>query len=365
MNTSGSRRRQAFSSPARTLAPALRDASARRLLTVLRVLAFLLAALAWRNLAAAAIDPDPGRLARGEFVWHPEIAPSGPVVIVVSLDEQRAYVYRNGIGIGVSTISSGKKGHETPAGVFSILQRETVHYSNKYDDAPMPFMERLTWDGVAMHGGTLPGYPASHGCIRLPQAFARKLFEITARGTTVVVADGRSAPAAVVHPAVLAPVTAAGDALQTPQPDPEYTWLDDAGSGPISILVSTASAAVFVFRDGRLIATTHFRTDEPDPIGGSVLYVMGEGVEYVPSALDPSRPRRQWFAYPLPTRDNPQPRLDDATTFHVPAEFSRRVYDLLVPGTTVLVTDLPATRGVTAGKATPLFESSGPGRRPR
>jgi hypothetical protein len=364
MVTFGSRDPKAFSSRAHALEPGERDAWAHRLLTVLRVLVFLLAALAWRNLAAAAVDPDPRALARGEFIWHPEIAPSGPVVIVVSLDEQRAYVYRNGIGIGVTTISSGKKGHETPAGVFSILQRETVHYSNKYDDAPMPFMERLTWDGVAMHGGTLPGYPASHGCIRLPQAFARKLFEITARGTTVVVADSRSAPAAVVHPAVLAPVTATGDALQPPQPDPEYTWLEDEGSGPVSILVSTANEAVFVFRDGHLIASTHFRTDEPDPIGGSVLYVMGEGVDYVPSTLDPSRPRHQWFAYPLPTRDNPQPRLDSATTFHVPAEFSRRIYDLLVPGTTVLVTDLPATRGVIAGKPTPLFESSGP-RRPQ
>ena len=81
----------------------------------------------------------------GEFLWHPEVAPDGPVVLVVSLDEQRAYVYRNGMAIGVSTISSGKTGKETPTGVFTILQKNKDHRSNLYNNAPMPYMQRLTW----------------------------------------------------------------------------------------------------------------------------------------------------------------------------------------------------------------------------
>jgi hypothetical protein len=123
----------------------------------------------------------------GEFIWHPEAAPSGPLVVLVSLDEQRVYVYRNGVAIGVSTISSGKPGHETPTGVFTILQKNRDHRSNLYNNAPMPYMQRLTWTGIALHGGALPGHPASHGCVRLPQSFAQKLFAETKNGDTVVV----------------------------------------------------------------------------------------------------------------------------------------------------------------------------------
>ncbi len=100
----------------------------------------------------------PTDLKPGEYLWHPEISPTGPIVLVVSLDEQRAYVYRNGIAIGLTTISSGKAGHETPTGVFTILQKDKDHRSNLYS-APMPYMQRLTWDGIALHGGSLPGHP--------------------------------------------------------------------------------------------------------------------------------------------------------------------------------------------------------------
>src|SRR5690606_30933068 len=106
------------------------------------------------------------RLQAGEYLWMPEMAPTGPVVLVISLPEQLLHVYRNGVRIGVSTVSTGKAGHETPTGVFSILQKRKEHYSNLYNNAPMPFMQRLTWDGIALHAGNLPGYPASHGCVR-------------------------------------------------------------------------------------------------------------------------------------------------------------------------------------------------------
>ena len=136
-------------------------------------------------------------LGPGDFVFDPESAPEGPVLIVVSLDDQLAHVYRSGVHIGTSTVSTGQPGHSTPTGVFEILERKTIHYSNLYEApnggaAPMPFMQRLTWDGVALHAGRIPGYRASHGCIRLPKEFARQLFQVTRRGTTVVVADAAS-----------------------------------------------------------------------------------------------------------------------------------------------------------------------------
>ena len=144
----------------------------------------------------------------GDYLWNPEASPAGPLVVVVSLPEQRAHVYRNGVRIAVSTISSGKPGHETPTGVFPILQKREEHYSNLYNNAPMPFMQRLTWDGIALHAGRIPGKPASHGCVRLPHEFARKLFSITEHGSTVVVADAASHGPSVAYPGDAAPVDA-------------------------------------------------------------------------------------------------------------------------------------------------------------
>jgi lipoprotein-anchoring transpeptidase ErfK/SrfK len=99
--------------------------------------------------------------------------------MIVSVPEQRARVYRNGISIGVTTVSTGRPGHATPIGVFTILNKDKDHRSKKYNDAPMPYSERLTWDGVALHAGGLPGYPESHGCIHLPTRFAQLLFDVT------------------------------------------------------------------------------------------------------------------------------------------------------------------------------------------
>ena len=152
-------------------------------------------------------EPSPvAALEPGEFLWHPEVSPSGPVVVIVSLPEQRAHVYRNGLRIGVSTVSSGKPGHSTPTGTYPILQKRVEHYSNLYDDAPMPYMQRLTWGGIALHAGRNPGYPASHGCIRLPREFAELLYDVTSHGTTVVVADETSHSADVVWPGTKSPV---------------------------------------------------------------------------------------------------------------------------------------------------------------
>ena len=124
----------------------------------------------------------------GEFIWiddGEDVTPS----LVVSIALQRIYVYRGDSLVAVSTVSTGRPGHSTPRGTFNTLQKARWHRSNIYSNAPMPFMQRLTWDGIALHAGQNPGYPASHGCIRLPLAFARALFDIVPIGSSVTVAD--------------------------------------------------------------------------------------------------------------------------------------------------------------------------------
>jgi lipoprotein-anchoring transpeptidase ErfK/SrfK len=128
-------------------------------------------------------------LAPGQFVWSPDPSAAGPVRIVVSIPLQVAYVFRGPTLIGASSVSTGKAGYDTPVGAFTVLEKAEQHRSNLYEDAPMPFMQRLTWDGVALHAGKVTGQPASHGCVRLPAAFARKLYGETRLGAQVVITD--------------------------------------------------------------------------------------------------------------------------------------------------------------------------------
>jgi hypothetical protein len=128
-----------------------------------------------------------------------------PVMAIVSLRSQRITVYDAKGWILRAPVSSGTKGRETPAGIFSVIQKVEEHYSNLYDDAFMPHMQRITWSGIALHGGVLPGRPASHGCIRLPFDFAEQLFDATARGMRVIVAPGDVAPVEFAHPLLFQP----------------------------------------------------------------------------------------------------------------------------------------------------------------
>src|SRR5262249_5661482 len=130
------------------------------------------------------------RLRPGQYVWEARAASAGPLFLVIDLTTQRALLYRNGLPIAASTVSTAGRGRQTPTGVFIILQKEVVHRSRTYDDAPMPYMQRLTWKGVAMHAGRLPGHPASHGCIRLPRGFAKRLYGVTRLGTPVMIVRG-------------------------------------------------------------------------------------------------------------------------------------------------------------------------------
>ncbi|WP_198964055.1 L,D-transpeptidase family protein [Bradyrhizobium sp. Y36] len=126
--------------------------------------------------------------------------PQGPLVIVVSIERQRVTVYDSNGVFAESPVSTGMKGHSTPMGVFSVIQKHKFHHSNIYSGAPMPYMQRITWSGVAMHAGVLPGYPASHGCIRMPISFAMKMWNWTKMGARVIVAPGEMTPHSFSHP---------------------------------------------------------------------------------------------------------------------------------------------------------------------
>src|SRR5690606_23669704 len=130
----------------------------------------------WGAKQSSPVDTPAAALKPGEWAWGgSSTRNAGPMAVLVSLTDQRTYVYRNGLLLAWTTISSGKAGYETPTGVFTILQKDKDHRSNLYNNAPMPYQQRLTWGGVALHAGGLPGYPESHGCVHLPSGFAERL----------------------------------------------------------------------------------------------------------------------------------------------------------------------------------------------
>ncbi|HEX9931337.1 MAG TPA: L,D-transpeptidase family protein [Allosphingosinicella sp.] len=144
---------------------------------------------------AAAAEPPATAPAAAPEAEEPAAPPrrvtAGAVRVLVSIAAQRAWVFRGSELVATTPVSTGKRGHPTPTGTFPILQKRVEHYSNIYDNAPMPYMQRLTHYGIALHGGRVPGYPASHGCIRLPHAFARRLYNLTDHGTRVTIIRAR------------------------------------------------------------------------------------------------------------------------------------------------------------------------------
>ena len=290
----------------------------------------VLAACTAFALAAAAAPPP-------AFTWTPEVAPDGPVLIVIGLQEQRAVVYRNGVRIGSSPVSTGKAGHETPTGVFNILEKRREHYSNLYDNAPMPFMQRLTWDGIALHAGHLPGYPASHGCVRLPYDFSEALFGITERGMTVVVAQQLESPVATRTPfGSGAPADEAG-ALDG------WSWQPDRSpSGPVTMVLSTADRTLVVMRGGIEIGRGPVRVDDAGM--GTQAYAVLEGTAAEVSRLAPGQPALNWMQIPVRLDTAPERTDDDMRTavaagrVHIDPAFAVQVHAVLAPGSTLLVT---------------------------
>ena len=292
----------------------------------------------WGDRESRPIDTPPSTLKPGQFVWDPAAAPDGPIVVIVSLDDQLAHVYRNGIGIGWANISAGKPGHETPTGVFVTLQKDKDHHSSKYNNAPMPYTQRLTWDGVALHAGGLPGYPSSHGCVHLPSAFAAALFDVSPKGMTVVVSSEHSSPVEVAHPTLLSPVDpksgskALADRLTATE---DYRWEPEKSpKGPLSILMSSADRRLIVFRNGVEVGRAKFAAQAPELKLGSHVYMVQE--------IADGKPR--WIAVGVPGhKDEDQRPLDEKAIagLDIPDEFQAKLVPLLAPGTAVMVTDEP------------------------
>jgi hypothetical protein len=240
-------------------------------------------------------------------------------------------------------VSTGRPGHATPYGVFTILQKAEVHHSSKYNNAPMPFMERLTGNGIALHGGSLPGYPASHGCIRLPHEFAKLLFGETALGMTVVIVN--QAPALRVGPTPQTLVAggrgfAAQPAVWRPELSP---------SGPVSIVVSAADRRMVVLRNGVEIGSA------PVAFAGVIDKVQAYVLE---SALAGDY---RWKRLALPGQAAaaaPELPGEDGGRFQGSDPFRQALASVVGPGTTMVV--IPDSLGLGAAapaRPMPVMES--------
>ena len=277
--------------------------------------------------------------------------PSGPLQLIVSLRDQRVFVYRGDRVVASSRISSGRKGYATPTGIFSIIQKRKEHYSNLYNDAPMPYMQRITWSGVAFHAGAIPGYPASHGCIRLPYDFASSLFSMTRPGTRVVVSYGRLSPRYISHAALPTPTPTHDDGgFAGDEPDQGLTT---AGMGaPVSVFISRKAKRVYVrqgfrplfdypveIRDDGLAIGTHVITALHYAKGASALtwtaVSMGGGREVKMSRSKRSRKRGTQYVETGPQLTAKQ-ALDRVV---IPAEALTRIRDMVGPGSSITISD--------------------------
>ncbi|WP_240959809.1 L,D-transpeptidase [Novosphingobium olei] len=281
---------------------------------------------------------DADALRPGEWVWAESIAPAGPVLIYVDVARQIATIYRNGVRFAVSTVSTGKKGYATPTGVFTILQKDKDHRSSKYNNAPMYYQQRLTWDGVALHAGGLPGYPESHGCVHLPIAFAKLLFGTTQMGGTVIVSGSAGVVTTASEASVLSDVDHLGKpAEHLPLAGGQQWRLEPQKSptGPLSLIVSRADQRVIVLRNGREIGRS--RITMPDVSDETHVYTFSAIVEG----------KYLWTVAGVPghgqgASDRVQPWL--AERIDIPAEFLSRVRSQLQPGASILVTDAPVLK---------------------
>ena len=200
--------------------------------------------------------------------------PAGePIMAIVSLHNQRITIYdANGWTLR-APVSSGQKGHETPAGIFSVIQKEAEHHSNLYDDASMPHMQRITWSGIALHGGLLPGYPASHGCVRMPLDFAARLFDATRLGLRVIVAPTDVAPIEIAHPVLFRskPSVGALAAARTAEADEAARKADQARLAAGRAFVDAAQAKVLVRAAENVKLRTEVQLASAETALGSVL----------------------------------------------------------------------------------------------
>jgi len=271
----------------------------------------------------------------GQFSWHPERAKSGPVSIIVSLPDQLVHVYRNGIRIGVSTCSTGKKGHRTPTGVFTILQKDKHHRSSTYNNAPMPNMNRLTWSGIALHAGKLPGYPASHGCVRLPRKFSALLFTVTHLGTPVIIANGHTQPREVVHPGMALDQHAEHE-FEAVVANLKGKKIPHEKGVTTSVLVSRADQEILIMENGEIVSKGRATIrDAQTPLGEHV---------FVLNRPHDGRKGLAWHAVGHhPTLTNGFHEPEEAVIKRINADRASisSLQERMHPGMMLVMTDLP------------------------
>ena len=241
--------------------------------------------------------------------------PKGPLQIVVSIDEQKVTLFSNGMRVAQGPVSTGVPGHPTPTGVFSIIEKDRHHRSNLYSAAPMPYMQRITWSGVALHEGVLPGYPASHGCIRMSRDFAQKLWPITKLGVRVIVARRDLAPVDFEHPKLFVPK------LKPGEPQVATNATTDGRSLAPAVVVAQAEATG--------VAGEAIRTDikpavaQPQPTAAP-----GDGDAVKPAPTDdPVKP----LAPPFKRADQPVKRSGQVAVFVSRKEMKLFVRQGMVP----------------------------------
>ena len=291
-------------------------------------------------------------IAPGRSFWLPELSPAGPVVAVVNLYTQHAQIYRNGIAIGYTSVSTGKRGYGTPTGRFQVLEKRRFHRSSTYGNAPMPWMVRLTWSGIAFHSGALPGFPASHGCIRLPASFAPQLFGALSLGDTVAVLNQ---PADAFT--TLAPIDPLGRPLLQPEMLAATAWWREAAASaaPVSgnlVSASPGSASLLTGAPASLAAP-------PLALLASLpqqrLFVLEAGQVAAAAPLPPGARQQALPLTAAPLRWQPPGHWQapgqsgnaaDATLWQTvlpsDAAFSQRLRARITPGSTLVLSDLPA-----------------------
>jgi L,D-transpeptidase-like protein len=296
----------------------------------------------------------------------PEEVVKGPLQIIISIADQKISAYDDGALIARSSVSTGVQGHPTPLGVFSVIGKELWHRSNIYSAAPMPYMQRITWSGIALHAGKLPGHPASHGCIRLAKDFAVRLWHLTKRGTRVIIAANTVDPVQIANLRLFSePKTAfsaqapstdasAGKDLPAVPPTPaalgqKTSPLPTAGvtppkkTTPISVFVSRKLSRLFVRQRFTSLFDAPIKIENPDePFGTHVFTLLQPetgGASFRWNVVSMPRPLEQGPGGP--TRPDPSPNDANAALDHIeiPQEVVNRISQLLTPGSSLIVSD--------------------------
>jgi len=302
-------------------------------------------------------------------------ASKGPLQIIISIADQRISVYENGSLIARSSVSTGVERHPTPLGVFSVISKQKWHRSNIYSDAPMPYMQRITWSGIALHAGDLPGYPASHGCIRLTKDFAIRLWHLTKRGTRVIIAQEDIRPVEIASPQLFVPKPRVASAspeagtatlasndnvtgATTPAPrisnneDATKTSDPDSAGGraqkvvPISVLVSRQSSKLFVRRGFTPLFDVPITIRNlAEPMGTHVFTAMefqneGAAMRWTVVSIPEKSPLNQGNPPKLP-KGSLMPDKPDAALerIEIAQDVVDRISELLTPGSSLIISD--------------------------